>query len=645
MNNDENNVSSHYKSQKSQSINSSFHSETPDSPNNNCDFYTPKKKSNKRVNKIKAWCGDCYQFFENGPFSKNCKDHFLKKNCNLYGCNKLSNEYKCVRKFPNINSENRHTYCISENEIQNWDSSLQIQYCLGIKRQNNSSISSTIQGGSEEKLTLNNKELCTTTNEENINDDYSEYSSYFEKSRKKTSFNKEFVFKVFPKSKLKIIKNESFQLNNLLNKAEMDDENQLLNINKTSPIEVAERLNKQTLEGSYNNQCNNHETMSNFNRIINNPTNGNANFEYTNFNNFAVPKTILAYKCKNEINFQSCQTQTNDGNDKSFNKMNNFDMGNNSFTNKNENFKHITLDKLFEKNLNSKQLEFNYNTQEVNDNINLNFSENGRDDEFLGLELFNLSNNTNNVDNKMDNSCEISKLNEEDKNLEKIGNDFLLLMRNDKDNSIKLNSSLDYIQNNVMKLSEQISKLKFIEKNNVSNTLIEETENLINEFKKLTANSNNSLRTFIDKEHTKKHLDFRSADSILDDLERNYTSQSVQTEYEVSQVNNGTNNKEVSVSTNENIEKCCCNYNYRYKDDCLIDDLFEKVHEVSKVPKSIIKKIKIAFKKKGFYTVMSLRLRKKNKLNWNFLLDDFKDVCSQIVGISLVIENLLEQIE
>lgn len=84
----------------------------------------------KLKRKMRAWCGLCYQFFENGPTAKNCKDHFLKGNCNLVDCKKASNVSKCVRRFPNTNSENRHTYCLSQEEVANWDPSCNIQNCL-----------------------------------------------------------------------------------------------------------------------------------------------------------------------------------------------------------------------------------------------------------------------------------------------------------------------------------------------------------------------------------------------------------------------------------------------------------------------------------------------------------------------------------
>lgn len=79
----------------------------------------------KLKRKIRAWCKLCYQFFENSPNTKNCKEHFLRGNCNLVECKK--NTVNCVRRFPNTNSENRHTYCLTKDEVENWDDSLNIQ--------------------------------------------------------------------------------------------------------------------------------------------------------------------------------------------------------------------------------------------------------------------------------------------------------------------------------------------------------------------------------------------------------------------------------------------------------------------------------------------------------------------------------------
>ena len=121
---------------------------------------THKKK--KKI-KIRAWCGDCYQFFENGPFSKVCKTHLNKGKCNLVGCTKqLITKIECKRKFPNINSENRHTHCIGEDDLSSWDINYNLQNCLGNKR------SSDKYYEKQGKILLNNK---TTKIEENVNEE------------------------------------------------------------------------------------------------------------------------------------------------------------------------------------------------------------------------------------------------------------------------------------------------------------------------------------------------------------------------------------------------------------------------------------------------------------------------------------------
>jgi hypothetical protein len=96
---------------------------------------TRSRSKNKK--KVKAWCADCFQSFENGPFSKVCKDHLKKGQCNIIECKKQflsETPNPCIRRFPNTNSENRHTYCIRDDEIKSWEKSCNIQVCLGHKR-------------------------------------------------------------------------------------------------------------------------------------------------------------------------------------------------------------------------------------------------------------------------------------------------------------------------------------------------------------------------------------------------------------------------------------------------------------------------------------------------------------------------------
>jgi hypothetical protein len=91
--------------------------------NNNINFI--EGECLKRKRKPKAWCGDCFQFFEYGPNAKICKEHLTKGKCNLVECRKKS--LSCVRKFPNTNSENRHTYCITKIEVDQWDNKAKLR--------------------------------------------------------------------------------------------------------------------------------------------------------------------------------------------------------------------------------------------------------------------------------------------------------------------------------------------------------------------------------------------------------------------------------------------------------------------------------------------------------------------------------------
>lgn len=80
------------------------------------------------------------------------------------------------------------------------------------------------------------------------------------------------------------------------------------------------------------------------------------------------------------------------------------------------------------------------------------------------------------------------------------------------------------------------------------------------------------------------------------------------------------------------------------KDETNISDLFDIVHAKLKVPKTSINKLKTAFKQKGYTNVDVIRLKKKKLNSWNFLEEEFKDVCPQISGIAIYLEDLLEKI-
>ena len=124
-----------------------------------------KNKKRKKI-KIRAYCNKCYQFFENGPYTKICRNH-LEKDCNLIECQKFkqNGDNPCIRKFPNINSANRHTHCLTKKDIEVWDPKCEIQKCLGKKKESDNKFSDIINDGNEN----NDKNINYNKNEKKVN--------------------------------------------------------------------------------------------------------------------------------------------------------------------------------------------------------------------------------------------------------------------------------------------------------------------------------------------------------------------------------------------------------------------------------------------------------------------------------------------
>jgi hypothetical protein len=117
-----------------------------------------ENKNKKRKNiKIRAYCNKCYQFFENGPYSKICRNH-LKKSCNLIECQKYkqNGDNTCIRKFTNINSANRHTHCLTKKEVEIWDPNCEIQKCLGKKIEHDNKFMDILNNDKNFNLNKNN---------------------------------------------------------------------------------------------------------------------------------------------------------------------------------------------------------------------------------------------------------------------------------------------------------------------------------------------------------------------------------------------------------------------------------------------------------------------------------------------------------
>lgn len=75
--------------------------------------------------KVKAWCGKCYMTFENGHKSLIVQDHVKLRDCDVFPCNKPA-KYRCIRRFRNTNSANRHVYCYTSEQVKDWDESLKV---------------------------------------------------------------------------------------------------------------------------------------------------------------------------------------------------------------------------------------------------------------------------------------------------------------------------------------------------------------------------------------------------------------------------------------------------------------------------------------------------------------------------------------
>ena len=161
-----------------------------------------KNKKRKKI-KIRAYCSKCYQFFENGPYSKICRNH-LEKSCNLIECQKYKHtgENNCIRKFTNINSANRHTHCLTKKDVEIWDPNCEIQKCLGKKTEpdnkfldilnnnnNNNNFSGFFKNNNKSFLSDINNSMNMNFNINNMNNLFLDKSDYFFDSNSNNSNN------------------------------------------------------------------------------------------------------------------------------------------------------------------------------------------------------------------------------------------------------------------------------------------------------------------------------------------------------------------------------------------------------------------------------------------------------------------------
>lgn len=84
---------------------------------------------------------------------------------------------------------------------------------------------------------------------------------------------------------------------------------------------------------------------------------------------------------------------------------------------------------------------------------------------------------------------------------------------------------------------------------------------------------------------------------------------------------------------------------FQLPDSANLTEIFNKVGDIlgQEFPKTILNKIKVAYKKMGYTSAYVFRLARENQGSWEFLYRDFTTVCPEIVGTSHVLKYLLSQ--
>ena len=256
----------------------SIHGQENDNLNNtNIEMEKRKNKPRKNI-KIKSYCGKCFQYFENGPFTKKCREH-IKKKCNIIPCQKKKNiNNECIRLFPNKNSANRHTHCISKDDIKLWDKQYEIQLCLGINENNKFS------------------EVPTKDNIFNNNND--EFDFFNDDSNHFTTYNVGGIIERFDQLNV----DDTFEMNNIfpsiqddngnINNNVISNNNNNYNLNNNNHNLIREKSFK-NIKGSINFSINenkrisNEETIENFFELVQ---------KETFINNSIKKKLVKAFK-------------------------------------------------------------------------------------------------------------------------------------------------------------------------------------------------------------------------------------------------------------------------------------------------------------------------------------------------------------
>lgn len=549
-------------------------------------------------NKIKAWCGICYQCFENGPHSKICKDHYDKRNCHLVNCKKNSN-IECIRKFPNTNSENRHTYCIEENAVKDFNKELNLQYILGNKRKEERKLEELMLNLKEDSLLIDEKnENKSEGNKKKYDTNYYIDSKFIDKSSESNNFE-DVLFK-------KIERKES----NCTSKQSL-----LNNINKSSII-------KRSYEGIVHNtkEAEDHDQKE----------------------QFKIDEIMIFNKSHRQINQISEE-------EKPYSTKKRFEIPNilDEFEKDNISLKTIIYEEKNEpktKRNEKKDNDINKNSKELIDNLIINES----------IHINNHINNDVSIDSSNIKEKIIKKLKNESVSSLLISNNKIInssKIINQKQTS-NINLHLDKRISNNTSLKNSNFNLNF--NSNINNSVF--NSNIFDLYDKI-----NNLDIKYDIEKYDKRLNeerfFNDEEEVLYNLDNFHFSNlklkskpSKENEKDKKSVGIQTENSSINIfnpikkNDDFNISKISENTDdYLIKGTDLTEEFFNQFNKLANTSysKQFLNKIKSLFKKKGIENILSIRLLISNVNLWFLFKKDLISLSSQAEGFLLLLENLI----
>lgn len=648
--------------------------------------------------KVKAWCEKCFQFFESRPLAKICQIHVLRGNCNLIDCQKQFNKnIKCIRKFPNINSENRHVYCLSK-KIFNlyFNESKKIQNYLSdtFSFKNTTINKECFDLKNSHKYKFKRKKIRKIKYiRNNKNSNKLSYFDYYNKSIKNTKNSiKNVVNNLNPKfsnnkyTEYDLTSNTNvFSAENYLNTSfeYKKDKEVLLNIdNKEDNILIDKTNNNSFITNrKFNNNVNNNNNNNYENTFKNKNYIFKEEFTFSNLlDNIEFDKISLKSAYNNNINKNKNNSLLKKIQDSEIflNKLSNIDnykfieknsnkaistkkkSNNSEFENKENKQSYIKInkDKIFypsKINCGSK-LSNSLCNSVMNNNTDVR-SYNNKDNSELLKFFYNNKSIKNSIENSISNS-NIFGLCEKINNLDFSG----VSLSNNTNFSDKFSSNFTKNnQNNDMEYTKnKESSVKYSNNKNIeiSDKISKGTKNKLSNVFKVSKNKNNNIKNLCLNEEDSILIKFSNMKFFNNNV--NYNKNNYKNNSSKDSLYSPNKRLDSIKSTNLNNNKSTENFSNKYdklsleinhkinlkviNDKTSIDVIFNIINleNNNAFSKKLLSKLIYNFKKKGFINAKTLRLYKKKLNNWEFLDKEFM-LFSEIKGISVLIEELLER--